>query len=222
MNKSDLGQKLEREAVNKPAANDKPKRLSRRETQEQTHSRLLAAAIEIIANGGVAAASIRGICEAAGYSQGAFYSNFSSFSDLLLEVMENYIHAEAVKLREIIAKSQQGTLQQELAVLTNHLNKLAAQPQWSLLSLELQLYAQRDKEFSARYDECKKSFIGGYELLIKELIIRHNLTPRLEPTQIAIGLYSLWSGLAVCGTIQEAMPREEMLSAFFLAIVNEK
>lgn len=55
---------------------EKPRRLSRREMQEGTRQKLLAAATEIIANGGVAAATIRGVCEAAGYSQGGILFKF--------------------------------------------------------------------------------------------------------------------------------------------------
>lgn len=199
---------------------EKPRRLSRREMQEGTRQKLLAAATEIIANGGVAAATIRGVCEAAGYSQGAFYSNFENMPDLLLEVMENYIHSKALRLRHLLQKLDKGDVDNALQILAAHLSDLASMPQWSLLALEFQIYAQRNQEFSTRYAECKKTFHNAIANLLTEVIEQHNLKPALPPEQMAIGLNSLWYGMVAFGNFEGAMPRDEMLLAFFKVLVG--
>ncbi|MFI7586515.1 TetR/AcrR family transcriptional regulator [Spongisporangium articulatum] len=53
-----------------------------------TRSRLLDGARTVFAERGVAGASVEDICEAAGFTRGAFYSNFSSKDELLLALME--------------------------------------------------------------------------------------------------------------------------------------
>ncbi|MDN5804236.1 MAG: TetR/AcrR family transcriptional regulator, partial [Microlunatus sp.] len=50
----------------------------------QTRERLMAAARTVFADRGVEGASVEEICEAAGFSRGAFYSNFGDRSDLVL------------------------------------------------------------------------------------------------------------------------------------------
>ena len=55
-----------------------PKRLSRAEQKARTRDRLLAAASRVIAGRGLGAASVDEISEQAGFSSGAFYSNFES------------------------------------------------------------------------------------------------------------------------------------------------
>ena len=68
-----------------------PKRLTRQQAQQETRARLIDAALNLIAEAGVGAASIRGICERAGFSQGAFYSNFASKDDLLLALVATHM-----------------------------------------------------------------------------------------------------------------------------------
>lgn len=66
----------------------KPQRLTREQSRDQTRERLLIAAHGIFLKKGYVAASVEDIAAAAGYTRGAFYSNFSSKSDLLLALLE--------------------------------------------------------------------------------------------------------------------------------------
>jgi AcrR family transcriptional regulator len=78
------------------------KRLTREETREQTTQRLLDAAAKVIARKGLDATSVEDIAEAAGYSRGAFYSNFSAKEDLFIELLRRdhaRVTAELASLR---------------------------------------------------------------------------------------------------------------------------
>ena len=63
------------------------KRLTREDSRDQTTQRLLDAAQKLIAKKGLSAASVEDIAAAAGYTRGAFYSNFSSKGDLFIELL---------------------------------------------------------------------------------------------------------------------------------------
>src|ERR1700726_210564 len=63
------------------------KRLSREDSRDRTTQRLLAAAGKLIAKRGLSDASLEDIAEEAGYTRGAFYSNFSSKGDLFIELL---------------------------------------------------------------------------------------------------------------------------------------
>ena len=63
------------------------KRLTREESRDQTNQRLLEAAAHVIAKKGFAAASVEDIAAHAGYTRGAFYSNFKSKSDLFIALL---------------------------------------------------------------------------------------------------------------------------------------
>jgi AcrR family transcriptional regulator len=196
------------------------RRVSREQSQAQTRERLIDAASREVVRGGVMAASLRGICEAAGYSQGAFYSNFNSKDDLLLELMERHMRAETQALRALIAASATSNLDATLRRISERLAELSQTPEWSLLAVELQLYAQRDADFAARYDDAKAAYHAEFAAALDELVQRYRLKAALPSLQMAIGLYALWCGFAVQGTIAAAIPRSEMLLAFFRAVTG--
>ncbi len=199
---------------------DAPKRLSRRERQEQTRAQLLDAATDIIANGGVAAASIRGICEAAGYSQGAFYSNFQSMDDLLATVMEQHLRDEVAALRDLVAGTDHATLDAAISDLATRLADLSSESQWSLLWIELRLHALRDPGFANRHNASKELCYREFEQLLEDLVKRHALRPVLPPKEMAIGLYALWSGLALESKLDANLPRTDIFVSFFSAALG--
>src|SRR6185437_1969008 len=78
------------------------KRLTREDSRDQTTQRLLDAAQKLIAKKGLNAASVEDIADAAGYTRGAFYSNFNSKGDLFIELLRRdhaETHAELAGLR---------------------------------------------------------------------------------------------------------------------------
>jgi AcrR family transcriptional regulator len=78
------------------------KRLTREDSRDQTTQRLLDAAQKLIAKKGLSAASVEDIAAAAGYTRGAFYSNFNSKGDLFIELLRRdheESHAELAALR---------------------------------------------------------------------------------------------------------------------------
>jgi len=190
------------------------RRLTRREQQEQTRVRLIDAANRMFAEGGIIAASLRNLCARAGFSQGAFYSNFTSKDELLLSVIERHIQQEVSLMQELVSKSDSEGIDGALERLACRLSELARDPQWSLLSVELQLHSRRDPSFAERSEKVKMASLREFSILLENLINRHNLTPVMPVFDLARGLYALWSGLALQGSIKEALPRDQVFLSF--------
>jgi AcrR family transcriptional regulator len=68
-------------------------RKSRAESQAETRRALLEAAAEVFIERGLQGASVERIAAAAGFSRGAFYSNFSSKEELFAEVLQDRVYA---------------------------------------------------------------------------------------------------------------------------------
>lgn len=68
----------------------------------QTRVRLMAAARTVFAEHSVEAASVEEICEAAGFTRGAFYSNFSDRSELVLAMIQQNIQVQFAAAQEAI------------------------------------------------------------------------------------------------------------------------
>ena len=190
------------------------RRLTRREQQEQTRVRLIDAANRMFAEGGIIAASLRNLCARAGFSQGAFYSNFTSKDELLLSVIERHIQQEVSLMQELVSKSDSEGIDGALDRLAYRLSELARDPQWSLLSVELQLHSRRDPSFAERSEKVKMASLREFSILLENLINRHNLAPVMPVFDLARGLYALWSGLALQGSIKEALPRDQVFLSF--------
>ena len=190
------------------------RRLTRREQQEQTRVRLIDAANRMFAEGGIIAASLRNLCARAGFSQGAFYSNFTSKDELLLSVIERHIQQEVSLMQELVSKSDSEGIDGALDRLAYRLSELARDLQWSLLSVELQLHSRRDPSFAERSEKVKMASLREFSVLLENLINRHNLAPVMPVFDLARGLYALWSGLALQGSIKEALPRDQVFLSF--------
>ena len=81
------------------------KRLKRAEKQAETRSLLIDAAAKAFAERGYAAASIDAIAEKAGFSKGAFYSNFASKEDLVLAVLQRTMLSRTDLLAAAVASA---------------------------------------------------------------------------------------------------------------------
>lgn len=195
-------------------------RLTREESQLQTRSRLLLAARDEIARHGISAASVRNISEAAGFSQGAFYSNFQSKEAMLLALMEDHMQQQAAAFLEIIEATAPGDLEKTLVKIAGWLKTLQANRNWSMLALELQMHANRDPDFAAKFDESKSSYQAAFAKGFALLFERHSLVPKLDPLQMAIGLNALWSGFAIQGTVASAKPAGEVILIFLKALID--
>src|SRR5687768_7071195 len=77
--------------------------MSREEKREITKTRLRSSATKAFAGQGVRAASVDGISQAAGLSRGAFYANYTTKEDMLLELMSEWLEREAGDWAKVVA-----------------------------------------------------------------------------------------------------------------------
>lgn len=145
-----------------------PPRTARR---AQTRERLLAAARTVFADRGVEGASVEEICEAAGFTRGAFYSNFSSRSELVLALIQQSIALQIAAAQDAIETMKAaGDLDPEalmgitLSALTGSRADVATDRQDVITDRALMLHAARDAELRAAYlsfvDICSTQVAG--------------------------------------------------------------
>lgn len=79
---------------------DAPKAVTRRRTA--TRQRLLDAALDVFAERGFGRTTVEQVCEQAGFTRGAFYSNFSSLDELFLDMWEQRSQAMVTGLRDVL------------------------------------------------------------------------------------------------------------------------
>jgi AcrR family transcriptional regulator len=124
------------------------KRLTREESREQTRLRLLDAASAVIAKKGLAGTSVEDIVGHAGYTRGAFYSNFKSKTDLFIELLKNDHQNIQLDLQQLLdADLTNEELQRQLAQFYGQCYRDHTS---YVLWAEARLHAVRDAKFRHR------------------------------------------------------------------------
>ncbi|MCK0118204.1 TetR family transcriptional regulator [Isoptericola sp. CG 20/1183] len=124
----------------------------------RTRERLLDAALDVFAEVGMQATSIEAVCEAAGFTRGAFYSNFASKEELFLALMQRDATRQLGALEqavETIDAGSLGTPEGFRAALGTVMAAVrpdgSARRQWCLVAAEFELLALRDAAVAELY-----------------------------------------------------------------------
>lgn len=150
--------------------------------RRQTRERLLEAAYEVFAETGVHAVSVEMITERAGFTRGAFYSNFDTKEELFFALAEREMLVRFEKLQQgiddILPRIDQTNPFDGVTVetvVTEFLNLQMDDRRWALMQSEFRLHAMRD---SAHADQ----------FLAYELNFRTLLAERLDNALKSVGL----------------------------------
>src|SRR5947207_11380464 len=77
-----------------------PKRLTRKEKQAETRKRLLDAGERVFLRRGLQGSSVEEIAAEAGFTRGAFYSNFKSKDELFVELLHARVYDRYAQMAE--------------------------------------------------------------------------------------------------------------------------
>lgn len=155
-----------REANESSVIADTPLESARR---QKTRSRLLDAAFDVFAEQGIRAASVETICEAAGFSRGAFYSNFSSKDELFFELMRREKNNRIAQVQSGLQQYLQPLVAGEnkrdfteaevLGIITRVQELQSSDRRWWLLQTEFLLLAMRDSSIASTFLRDRAEFI---------------------------------------------------------------
>ncbi|WP_172636407.1 TetR/AcrR family transcriptional regulator [Aeromicrobium massiliense] len=113
--------------------------------RSQTRARLVEAAEELFVARGMHGTSIEQVCERAGFTRGAFYSNFASLDELLVAVHDRRAGLAIETVREAVGTMTAGDRAPSPAdVIAVVLERLPVDRAWHVLGAELSLAALRD------------------------------------------------------------------------------
>ncbi|MGW2254138.1 TetR/AcrR family transcriptional regulator [Kitasatospora sp. NPDC001660] len=189
-----------------PAAPRPPRR------RVHTRARLLAAASELFLTVGFARTSIEDVCAAAGYTRGAFYSNFGSKEDLLLALFDEQAAGRIAQLEELAAACGALAPQERARRLVEALLRVdPAETGWILLFLEFRLVAARTEGLAERVAAHDREVSGALADLLPRAL------PELVPAgatagQAAVVLLAAREGL-LARTAAGGVVAEELLDA---------
>ena len=152
--------------------------------RQHTRDRLIDAATELFAEKSIEGASVEEISDRAGFTRGAFYSNFDSKEELCLEIVrqrgEQTLKTTAKALSVIPdAPVDARWLDEIIAKVVAVLDVgFTLDDNWVLARQELRLYAYRNPTFRPALLEIEHNNDSvAAEALTEALVTRHSLSP---------------------------------------------
>jgi AcrR family transcriptional regulator len=122
-------------------------RLSRKEKQERTRTKLMRSAGKVFCRHGMERASIDAVAEDAGYTKGAFYANFKSKEELFLAMLDESFGERLAEIEQAFASRDESPPDQARHAAADYTRALRADPDKQRLFLEFTSFALRDAGF---------------------------------------------------------------------------
>jgi AcrR family transcriptional regulator len=196
----------------------KPPRLSREESRLQTRAHLLAAAKRLFVERGFGATSLRDIAAEAGYTQGAFYSNFASKEDLFVELMRERSKTQMTDIARTLSDPF-ASADDILNALEIWAQTLDAEPEWSVLGVEFKLQGRRNPVFATASQALLDAHRDGLAYCIGQIFARLDRVPPESPTVLAASFMGLSQGLALQRSMLSEVPIGHMIMVFLRSLL---
>jgi AcrR family transcriptional regulator len=176
----------------------KTARLTRAEQQAETRRALLDAAATVFAERGFLGASVEAITSEAGYTRGAFYSNFESKEELFAELLQDRVYRRylAMSDRANKPKGERPSLREvgeQLAAIQGE-----SEGQWLFrLWLELLAHAGRDESFRQIAAGFWRANRRRSAEAIAAAFAEAGREPPTDPDHLATAMIAMDIGLAI-------------------------
>jgi AcrR family transcriptional regulator len=191
----------------------------RRPSRDETRNRLLEGAAESFIDRGIAGASVEDICDAAGLSRGAFYSNFADKDELVLALIERMTEDSLAEIANNLANHPDPDDYIAVTQLQFRDRQGRIGNRHPALSVELTLYAMRNP----KAQPLLRARLDRHQELIQR-VVEHNanalgLGPANNRSALAAMILAMDDGFCLHALIDPARdPRESFNVALaFLA-----
>ncbi len=187
-------------------------RVRTRPTRDDTRDKLFEAAARVFEEQGINAASIETIAAAAGFTRGAFYSNFASKDELIVAMLEDHVEQAIRRNLDLLSRHQdlQDYIEAYRKIDHTRQDPLGRAP---LLHMEMILFVARAEK---RRPELAKRLRARRQMLteIVAIISKHEGKNFENPGWVAAILLALEDGFRLHRLIDpETTPPDSFLRA---------
>jgi AcrR family transcriptional regulator len=194
------------------------RRLSRGEKRQETKEKLLRSAEQLFNQGGYEKASVDLIAENAGFSKGAFYSNFESKEAIFLELLEASKRRKIEALEYLVA--QEMSAEELLAAIRNYQAGPDSDFDFAQLAVEFQLQASRDPTFAKAYAKLNRNYRDSLIGVLEKLYAKLGRIPPAPVKDLADILMATIAGLLLQAAEASANVRKHLISEAMLLILG--
>jgi AcrR family transcriptional regulator len=188
-------------------------RVRTRPTRDDTCEKLFEAAARVFEDQGIGGASIEAIAAAAGFTRGAFYSNFKSKDELIIAMLEDHVEQSIRRNLDLLDKHKnlEDFIDALKTIDRSHQDPLARSP---LLHMEMILFVARAEK---RRPDLAKRLRARRKLIVDivETTLKNNgKNESLNPTWTGAIVLALEDGFRLHRLIDpETTPADSFLRA---------
>jgi AcrR family transcriptional regulator len=188
-------------------------RVRTRPTRDDTRDKLFEAAAQVFEEQGIGGASIEAISAAAGYTRGAFYSNFGSKDELIIAMLEDHVEQSITRNLDLLAKhTDLGDFIEALKVMDrSRQDPLGRSP---LLHMEMILYVARAEKRRPELAERLRARRKLVADIVQATLKNNGKNNSLNPAWTATVVLALEDGFRLHRLIDpETTPADSFLRA---------
>jgi AcrR family transcriptional regulator len=195
--------------------------LTRNEKQAKTRSALLKSAAKMICRKGITEASVDDVAQDAGYTKGAFYSNFKSKEELFLVMLDQRFATELERLESHLAGV--GSPAEEVRESAEDFIRFirSTDPDWPRLYFEFVVYAARNHEFREELATRNRAMKKRIAEVIRNWAADFPGEPPFSYEDLAMMLFCMADGFLVQQMVEPDTDEKlygEMNATFFSGI----
>ena len=167
--------------------------------REATRQRLFDAAAQVFAEVGLDAASVEAVCERAGYTRGAFYSNFESKDELFLELTGQVARERIAAVRARVAAlesvdDQDAPAGDAFSIIQQVLDISNDDRLGVLLMSEIRIHALRNRSLADAYLAQEEEMVASIAQIIDDVAHARRLALRIPADEAARLMLMAWEG----------------------------
>jgi len=188
-----------------------------RPSRDDTRRRLFVAAAQVFERVGIGAASVEDICDEAGLTRGALYSNFANKDELVMAMIDDHVEADLVEMERL----------RNMAVDVDEYLRLIESPErrrddvlgaTSVLHMEYLLYALRDPRNRPRLAMQRQRWRELIESIVRADFDRLGGDPPMSVEAAAAMIAALDDGYSLRELVEPGSYRVGTFSETLLAL----
>ncbi|MDQ1135838.1 AcrR family transcriptional regulator [Microbacterium sp. SORGH_AS 1204] len=179
--------------------------------RENTRTRLMDAAAEMFAEVGIDAASVEAVCERAGFTRGAFYSNFASKEELFLALCARSAETTIAAVRDRVTSIEDRGLDSagDVMQLVQEVLEATGEDRLDvLLGAETRLQALRNPGFAEAYLALNQGLGESVTQLVRDIADARGLSLRVPADVATELLLSVWVSTSETALLTRQAPAE--------------
>ncbi|WP_203567431.1 TetR/AcrR family transcriptional regulator [Aestuariimicrobium ganziense] len=189
-----------------------------------TRARLTQAAVTVFAREGIRGATVEQICDEAGFTRGAFYSNFESMDDLIRAMVAGQIEQVSSHIQTAITAARRSSATDVSQVIEEaaelFVSLQPSSPEWVLTLADLRLESARSSELRAAVAESTSLVRTAVGKMLVEVLADVGLRFRGAPEQALEFLEAAYTHLTLDAVVAGNPPNTRELAPQLTFLLN--